>query len=112
MAHVRIKWCNARTAEGKRERHKSDVGLGINFFKIIIPVEFVNKYDSHWLSFVRDLKNDEVVNKKEYLWKVEKNEILCHQIILFTKIKSTACMVLWKKLFDHLTMKHLLLPLN
>ncbi len=58
-----------RTAEGKRAKHKSDVGLGIRFFKIIIPLEFANKYDSHWLSFVRDLKNDEVVNKKEYFWK-------------------------------------------
>ncbi len=58
-----------RTAEGKRAKHKSDAGLGIRFFKIIIPLEFANKYDSHWLSFVRDLKNDEVVNKKEYFWK-------------------------------------------
>ncbi len=58
-----------RTAEGKRAKHKSDVGLGIRFFKIIIPLEFANKYDSHWLSFVRDLKNDEVINKKEYFWK-------------------------------------------
>ncbi|AXF96870.1 spiroplasma plectrovirus-related protein [Spiroplasma phoeniceum P40] len=29
-----------RTAEGKRAKHKSDVGLGIRFFKIIIPLEF------------------------------------------------------------------------
>ncbi|WP_053391391.1 hypothetical protein [Spiroplasma kunkelii] len=57
-----------RTAEGKRVKHKSDVGLGIRFFKIIIPLEFANKYDSQWLKFVRDLKNDEIVNKKEYYW--------------------------------------------
>ncbi len=56
-------------SEGKRAKHKSDVGLGIRFFKIIIPLEFANKYHSYWLSFVRDLKNDEVVNKKEYFWK-------------------------------------------
>ncbi|ALA97401.1 Spiroplasmavirus-related protein [Spiroplasma kunkelii CR2-3x] len=37
-----------RTAEGKRVKHKSDVGLGIWFFKIIIPLEFANKYDSQW----------------------------------------------------------------
>lgn len=33
-----------RTAEGKREKHKFDVGLGIRFFKIIIPLKFANKY--------------------------------------------------------------------
>ncbi len=38
-------------------------------FKIIIPLEFANKYDSNWLSFVRDLKNDEFINKQEYFWK-------------------------------------------
>ncbi len=27
-----------RTAEGKRTKHRSDVGLGIQFFKIIIPL--------------------------------------------------------------------------
>ncbi|KAI92566.1 hypothetical protein [Spiroplasma melliferum] len=57
-----------RTAEGKRAKHKSDVGLGIRFFKIIIPLEFAQKYDSQWLKFVRDLKNDEIVNYKEYYW--------------------------------------------
>ncbi|PQP78387.1 hypothetical protein C6B38_06335, partial [Spiroplasma sp. ChiS] len=57
-----------RRAEGKRVKHKSDVGLGIRFFKIIIPLEFANKYDSQWLKFVRDLKNGEIVNKKEYYW--------------------------------------------
>ncbi|WFG97505.1 hypothetical protein M1770_05465 [Spiroplasma citri] len=57
-----------RTVEGKRAKHKSDVVLGIRFFKIIIPLEFANKYDSEWLKFVRDLKNDEIVNEKFYYW--------------------------------------------
>ncbi|AXF95344.1 spiroplasma plectrovirus-related protein [Spiroplasma phoeniceum P40] len=57
-----------RTAEGKRAKHKSDVGLEIRFFKIIIPLEFANKYDSQWLKFVRDFKNDKIIDKKEYYW--------------------------------------------
>lgn len=57
-----------RLAEGKRTRYKSNDSLGVRFFKIVIPLEFVNKYDSYWLSFVRDLKNDEIENKKEHFW--------------------------------------------
>ncbi|KAI92357.1 hypothetical protein [Spiroplasma melliferum] len=57
-----------RTAEGKRAKHRSDVGLGIRFFKIIIPLEIAQKYESKWLSFVRDLKNDDVSDTKEYYW--------------------------------------------
>ena len=57
-----------RTAEGKRAKHRSDVGLGIRFFKIIIPLEIAQKYESKWLSFVRDLKNDDVPVTKEYYW--------------------------------------------
>ncbi|WFG96376.1 hypothetical protein M0C40_09950 [Spiroplasma citri] len=57
-----------RTAEGKWAKHKSGVGLGIRFFKIIIPLELANKYDSQWLNFVRDLKNDEIIDKKFYYW--------------------------------------------
>nr|WP_253301638.1 hypothetical protein [Spiroplasma endosymbiont of Phyllotreta cruciferae] len=57
-----------RTAEGKCAKHRSDVGLGIQFFKIIIPLEIAQKYESKWLSFVRDLKNDDVPVTKEYYW--------------------------------------------
>ncbi|QCO23969.1 Spiroplasmavirus-related protein [Spiroplasma melliferum] len=57
-----------RTAEGKRAKHRSDVGLGIRFFKIIIPLEIAQKYESKWLSFVRELKNDDVPVTKEYYW--------------------------------------------
>lgn len=57
-----------RLADGKRVKQKSDDGIGIHFFKIIIPLEYVEKYDSHWLNFVRDLKNDEISNKREYHW--------------------------------------------
>lgn len=57
-----------RLADGKRTRYKSSDGLGIRFFKIIIPLEVANKYDSYWLSFIRDLKNDEITNKKEFYW--------------------------------------------
>lgn len=57
-----------RLAEGKRIRYKSSDSLGVRFFKIIIPLEYANKYDSYWLSFVRDLKNDEIENKTEYFW--------------------------------------------
>lgn len=57
-----------RLADGKRIRYKSNDSLGVCFFKIIIPSEYANKYDSYWLSFVRDLKNDEIKNKKEYFW--------------------------------------------
>lgn len=57
-----------RLADGKRTRYKSSDGLGIRFFKIIIPLEIANKYDSYWLSFIRDLKNDEITNKEEFYW--------------------------------------------
>nr|WP_253301694.1 hypothetical protein [Spiroplasma endosymbiont of Phyllotreta cruciferae] len=57
-----------KTAEGKRAKHRSDVGLGIRFFKIIIPLEIAQKYESKWLSFVRDLKKDDVPVTKEYYW--------------------------------------------
>lgn len=57
-----------RLAEGKITRYKSSDSLGVRFFKIVIPLEFANKYDSYWLSFVRDLKNDEIENKTEYFW--------------------------------------------
>jgi hypothetical protein len=62
-----------QVAIGKKAKYRSAKELGVRFFKIIIPLEIANKYDSEWLSFVREIKNDEVKNKKEYFWKDTKN---------------------------------------
>lgn len=57
-----------RVADGKRSRRKSDLGLGIKFFKVLIPMSIAKKYDSCWLEFVRDMKNDKVKNPREVYW--------------------------------------------
>lgn len=57
-----------RVADGKKSKRKSDLGLGIKFFKILIPMTIAKKYDSCWLEFVRDLKNDRIKNPHEVYW--------------------------------------------
>lgn len=57
-----------RVADGKKSKRKSDLGLGIKFFKILIPISIAKKYDSCWLEFVRDLKNKNLKNSHEIYW--------------------------------------------
>lgn len=57
-----------RIVEGKKLKSKSNDALGIHFFKIIIPFDIALSYNSKWLNFVRDLKNDLIENKEEAYW--------------------------------------------
>lgn len=58
-----------RVADGKKSKRRSDLGLGIKFFKILIPMAIAKKYDSCWLAFVRDIKNNKIKNPTEFYWK-------------------------------------------
>ncbi|WP_238335945.1 hypothetical protein [Spiroplasma citri] len=57
-----------RTSNGKRVRKKSNKDIGINFVKIKIPLSIAMQYDSKYLKFVRDLKNDKVSSYIKQNW--------------------------------------------
>ena len=65
-----------RIADGNKSKRKSDIGLGIKFFKLIIPFSIAQKYDSCWLEFVRHFKNDKVLKNP----KAQKSDIKWSEI--------------------------------
>ncbi|QIA67488.1 hypothetical protein [Spiroplasma citri] len=70
-----------RTANGKRVRKKSNKDIGINFVKIKIPLSIAMQYDSKYLKFVRDLKNDKVPSYTKQNWpSIVKKDITLNEL--------------------------------